>query len=239
MTVHKLLFFLFLVLLYPKAVFSQELIIPNGELNIGGTLELAEAHQKGNPLIILITGSGAQDRDETIFGFKPLKLIAEHLKENGIASFRYDDRQIGASTGDFAQATLDDLAKDVAAIMDYFQYQSDVLFDEFILLGHSQGGIVSANVASKDERVTGLILMASTTVPLKDVINEQVIILQKAAGKSEGDIQYILDFQELAYETARNNEGWEELKVDFQKLIEKEVANLPETQRQYIVDVET
>lgn len=217
---------------------AQELIIPNGDLVIGGTLELPESHEKGNPLVIMITGSGAQDRDETILGFKPFKLIAEHLKEEGIASFRYDDRQMGTSTGDFSSATLDDLANDVKAIMDYFQFQSETLFDEFILFGHSQGGIVSTRLAANDDRVTAMVLMASTMVPLKDVINEQVIIMQKAAGKTEDDIKPVLEFQELAYETARKNEGWEELKVEFQKLIEREVAKLPENQRQYIVDVE-
>jgi fermentation-respiration switch protein FrsA (DUF1100 family) len=80
--------------------------------------------------------------------------------------------------------------------------------------------------------------MASTTVPLKDVINEQVVIIQQAMGKSEEDIEYILNFQELAYETAQKNEGWDELKVAYQDLIEREVSNLPAAQRQYIVDVE-
>ncbi len=217
---------------------AQSLIIPNGELQIGGTLEVSESHEKGTPLIILITGSGAQDRDETILGFKPFKIMADHLMEQGIASFRYDDRQIGESTGDFSDATLDDLANDVVSVMNYFQYQADVIFDDFILLGHSQGGVVSARVAAKDDRVAGVILMASTTVPLKEVINEQVILIQQASGKSEEDIEYVLSFQEKAYETARKNEGWDELKVEYQKLIEREVGNLPEVQRQYIVDVE-
>lgn len=219
--------------------YAQNFIIPNGDLEIGGTLELPESHQKGNPLVIMITGSGAQDRDETILGFKPFKKIADHLKKEGIASFRYDDRQMGTSTGDFSSATLDDLSNDVKAIMDYFQFQSETLFDDFILFGHSQGGIVSTRLAANDDRVTAMVLMASTMVPLKDVINEQVIIMQKAAGKTENDIQPVLEFQEQAYETARKNEGWDELKIEYQKLIENEVAKLPENQRQYIVDVES
>ncbi len=227
-----------LIAAHSKSVMSQDLIIPNGDLEIGGTLELPDTYQKGDPLVILITGSGAQDRDETIYNFKPFKIIAEDLLEKGVASFRYDDRQIGTSTGDFAQATLDDLANDVKAIMDYFQFQANAVFDEFILLGHSQGGIVSTRVAVNDARLVGMILMASTAVPLKDVINEQVTIIQQAMGKSEEDIEYIIGFQEMAYETARKNDGWDELKVEYQKLIEREIANLPEAQRQFIVDVE-
>ncbi len=234
----KFLTFLFFVAMINTQSSAQELVIPHGDLEIGGTLELPDAHQKGAPLVIMITGSGAQDRDETILGFKPFKLVAEHLKGEGIASFRYDDRQMGTSTGDFSSATLDDLANDVKAIMDYFQFQSETLFDEFILFGHSQGGIVSTRLAANDDRISAMVLMASTMVPLKEVINEQVIIMQKAAGKTEDDIQPVLEFQELAYETARKNEGWDELKVEYQKLIESEVAKLPENQRQYIVDVE-
>lgn len=219
-------------------VSSQDLIITNRDLQIGGTLELPDGHEKGNPLVIMITGSGAQDRDETIFGFKPFQQIANHLKENGIASFRYDDREIGSSTGDFAASTLDDLSNDVDVIMDYFQFQAEEIFDDFILLGHSQGGVVSAKVAAKDDRVKGVILIASTTVPLKEVINEQVTLIQRAMGKSENDIEYILSFQEKAYETSRLNEGWDELKIEYQNGFEREVANLPAAQRQYIVDVE-
>jgi len=228
----------FLVLVLSICSYAQDLIIPNGDLQIGGTLEVSDSHEKGETLVIMISGSGGQDRDETLYGFKPFKIIADHLSGKGISSFRYDDRQVGASTGDFAQSTLDDLSDDVTKIMDYFQFQSKTLYDEFILLGHSQGGVVASKVAAKDDRVVGVILKASTTVPLKDVISEQVTIMQEAAGKSKEDIEYVLGFQDMAYEVARKNEGWDELKVEFQKLVEREVANLPESQRQYIVDVE-
>jgi hypothetical protein len=215
---------------------QTDLIIKNNGLNIGGTL-LAE-NKSDQPLVILITGSGAQDRDETILQFQPFKIIAEHLYEQGIPSFRYDDRQIGASSGVFCEATLDDLSSDVEAIMEYFQFRAEENFDEFILLGHSQGGMVATRAAVNNAEVVGLIYMASPMVAMKEVINEQVVIMQKAAGKTEEEIQPILTFQELAYETARKNEGWDVLKEAFQKLIESEVAKLPENQRQYIVDVE-
>ena len=238
MMLRKKLILLLLILSISSHVKSQDLVIEHGNLKIGGTLEVSESYTKGDPLVILISGSGAQDRDESIFGFKPFKVVAEHLLEQGISSFRYDDREVGASNGNFSETPLDELANDVRTIMDYFQFQSAQWYDSFILLGHSQGGVVATKVANNDDRISGIILMASPTVPMKDVINEQVALIQKASGKTEEDIQSVLSFQEKAYETARTNAGWDELKKDYQHLIERELSKLPEAQQQFIVDIE-
>lgn len=214
---------------------AQELVIENDSLLIGGTLEVPDSTMS-NKLVIMISGSGAQDRDETIFGFKPFEAIAEHLSKNGIASFRYDDREVGSSTGKFAEATLNDLVSDVEAIMNYFMYDSKTEYSDFILLGHSQGGMVATKTAIENNSVTDLILMASPIVPLKDVIDQQIIIMQKAQGKTEEEIQPTLDFQELAYEVARTNSGWEELLEPFKELVKYEIGRLPEAQQAYITD---
>ena len=102
-----------LALTFAMAGFAQESehSVTNKEVNIAGTL--LEANTNEYPLVIFLTGSGGQDRDETIFGFKPFKIIAEHFAEQGISSFRFDDRQMGKSTGNLSEATLTDLAGDV------------------------------------------------------------------------------------------------------------------------------
>jgi hypothetical protein len=223
-----------LALTFAMAGFAQESehSVTNKEVNIAGTL--LEANTNEYPLVIFLTGSGGQDRDETIFGFKPFKIIAEHFAEQGISSFRFDDRQMGKSTGNLSEATLTDLAGDVQAIMDYFgeDYQS------YILLGHSQGGMTAAAIARADERVSGLMLWATPTVPLKDVITDQIRIIQFAMGKTETDIQNTLEFQEMAYEAARTNEGWDGLRNAFKSLVETEIAKLPPAQQAYVTDVE-
>lgn len=212
-----------------------DLIIPNGETDIGGTLSKVE--NKGDfPVVIMITGSGAQDRDETIYGFKPFKVIADSLKEAGIESFRYDDRGVGQSTGKFGDATLDDLVSDVNAITTYLLSQYG--YDEFILLGHSQGGVVALKSLESNPDIAGIILMASPTVVLKDVINEQVSSLQALAGKSEKEIANTLRFQEQVYRAVESDSGWDEVKAAYGDLVKAELEKLPEAQQAYIVDVD-
>ena len=238
-TLRGLLTALAIVFIANISVIAQghEIIIKNGDVNIGGTLVLPATEAK-NPLVILISGSGIQDRDETIVGFKPFKVIADSLAGEGIASFRYDDRGTGHSTGVFSDATIDTLVSDIDAVIEYFKNEAPHPFSEFILLGHSQGGIVGTKAAAENKSITSLILMASPMVPLKDVINEQISILNKAMGKSDTDIANTLVFQEQVYEAVRTDEGWDDVKYAFTELFKSEVAKLPEAQRNTINDVD-
>ncbi|MEQ9309172.1 MAG: alpha/beta hydrolase [Balneolaceae bacterium] len=214
---------------------EKEIIIRNGEVEIGGTLFFPDSETDGT-LVILISGSGPQDRDESIVGFKPFKVIAEHLVENGISSYRFDDRGVGKSTGVFNDATLQIMASDVGAIISHFKESSEHSYSEFILLGHSQGGMVGAKAATQNKDVTHLILMASPIVSLKDVISEQIVVMQKAIGKTDEDLEPTLAFQEKVYAAVRTDEGWDEVRENFKELINAELAKLPEAQQAYITD---
>lgn len=225
------------VLITSMGLQAQMLTIDHGDHIIGGTLELPEGEIKA-PLVIMSSGSGAQDRNENIMNFEIFKIIAEDLAEKGIPSFRYDDRGVGASTGNFAETSLDDLVSDVKRIIEYFKNESDTKFEEFIHLGHSQGGVVGIKAASEIDEITKLVLMASSIVPLKDVINEQVTIIQKSMGKTDKDIARVLIFQEKAYEAVRTNEGWDSLKADYRRLLEYEIAQLPEDVQATITNME-
>lgn len=217
---------------------EKEYLIRNGDVEIAGTLILPEGGAL-KPLVILITGSGAQDRNETIYGFEVFRIIAEELASSGIPSFRFDDPGTGGSTGIFKERTLKLMASDVEAVMNYFKNDSQFKFSEFSILGHSQGGMIGAYVAARNSEVKQLILMASPTVPLKDVISEQVSVMQRMAGKSENDIAELLEFQEKAYAAVQTNDGWDSLKIYFRKYLESEIAKLPEAQQAMITDMDT
>ncbi|QCK15596.1 alpha/beta hydrolase family protein [Mangrovivirga cuniculi] len=152
---------------------SIDLVIKLENVSIGGTL-IMPSNLKTNSLVIMSSGSGPQDRDETLEGFKIFKVIAEHLASKGIASFRYDDRGVGVSTGDFVNSTLDNHSKDLEGIMDYFKTKNKHSFKSFILFGHSQGGILAGKVAVENASVKKLILMAAPAVPLVEVVLYQV-----------------------------------------------------------------
>lgn len=155
----------------------KDLIIHNDSVKIAGTL----IWPKGQPtqqLVITLSGSGAQNRDgaNPITDFEPYVELARGLTEKGIAVFRYDDRGVGKSSGSLGNATLAMLVSDVEAIMKYFKssHDSTPTFQNMILLGHSQGGIIAGKVAAENKTVKKIILVASPGVSLKKVLHYQV-----------------------------------------------------------------
>ena len=152
---------------------EHELIIQQNDLVIAGTLALPES-ESTDALVILLSGSGPQDRDETLEGFKVFKALSTQLQAAGISSFRFDDRGVNGSSGNFGQSTLNDHVSDVLHIIEFFKQHQKHRFENFILLGHSQGGIVAANVATKSDDIKKLVLMAAPTVPLIDILLYQV-----------------------------------------------------------------
>lgn len=151
---------------------SVDLVVKDQGLDIGGTL-LVPAIAETEVLVVLSSGSGWQDRDSTIFDFRMFKIIAEHLASEGIASFRYDDRGVGTSTGDFVNSTIDDLTADIHRIMAFFTNNSEYPYQNFVLLGHSQGGIVAAKAANNYQSVGGVVLVASPAVTIGELISSQ------------------------------------------------------------------
>lgn len=215
---------------------EQDYIIPNGDLVIGGTLTLPKAPVKG-PLLIMISGSGVQDRDSNIFDFKIFAVLAQHLAAQGIPSFRYDDRGIGKSSGNFANATLDDLTSDVNTIISFFQNNAENRFTEFAVLGHSQGGIVAGKLAVENKAIVQLILMGSTAPGLNEILRYQaeLAFLNTPVEKSLVDKE--LDAREALMKAVVADEGIEEAKENYKTAYINLLNNLPEIQRNSIPDI--
>lgn len=125
------------------------------------------------PAVVLIVGSGPQDRDETIFGHKPFLVIADYLTRNGFAVLRYDKRGIGQSKGNFVRATVQDFAADAEAAITYLKTRKEVDKSAIGLIGHSEGGMVAPMVASKNRDVKFIVLMAAPGVQGTKIVLEQ------------------------------------------------------------------
>jgi pimeloyl-ACP methyl ester carboxylesterase len=137
------------------------------------------------PAVLLITGSGPQDRDEAIFGHKPFLLIADTLTRRGIAVLRVDDRGIGKSTGNFGAATTADFATDVEAGLNFLLARKDIARKHVGLLGHSEGGLIAPIVARKMPEVSFIVLLAGPGVPGDQILAEQTYRLNLLAGIPE------------------------------------------------------
>ena len=140
------------------------------------------------PVVILITGSGPQDRDETIFDHKPFAVIADHLTREGIAVLRVDDRGVGKTTGSFGKATTADFAKDVEAGIEFLKTREDADSNNIGLIGHSEGGISAPMVASRRKDVRFIILLAGPGRPVIDMMEQQNADVMTSQGIGAADI---------------------------------------------------
>ncbi|MDD4727881.1 MAG: alpha/beta fold hydrolase [Dysgonamonadaceae bacterium] len=129
------------------------------KIELAATLTLPKQKRK-SPAVILIAGSGPNDRDETIFNHKPFWILADHLTRNGIAVLRYDKRGIGESEGEYFTATTQDFAEDVEAAIEYLKTRKEIDASQIGLIGHSEGGVIAPMVASDNKDISFVVLMA-------------------------------------------------------------------------------
>lgn len=133
------------------------------KINLAGTLTLPKGSKK-SAAVILIAGSGPNDRDETIFGHKPFWVLADFLTRNGIAVLRYDKRGVGESEGGYFMATTQDFAADAEAAINYLKSRKEINHSDIGLVGHSEGGIIAPLIAAQNKDVRFIVLMAGLGV---------------------------------------------------------------------------
>jgi len=213
---------------------EQDVVIPSEAGEIGGSLVLTETP---SPLIILISGSGSQERDENVAGFRVFSELSEELYREGFTSFRYDDRGAGQSTGN-ADATLTELATDLSHIIDYLRSNYSDRFTRIVLAGHSQGGLV-ASLAAQISAVDGIIYLASPFFSGDEIINQQIRVLSAANNIPEGVIEQNLEFQKQIYEVVRENSGWNEIENNLADRLRLQIEQLPEKQREALGNMES
>ncbi len=146
---------------------------------LAGTLTLPIGGRPRLPVVITLTGSGPQDRDENLFpllpAYRPFREVADRLAEAGIAVLRVDDRGFGASGGSRTEATMEDFADDVAAQVSWLRAREDIDPDRIAFVGHSEGGVVGPMVAAQDPRIAAVVIMAGTAKPGVEVLRDQLM----------------------------------------------------------------
>jgi hypothetical protein len=152
-----------------------------GGVKLAGTLTVPRGGGRF-PAALLITGSGPEDRDETILGHKPFRVIADYLSRRGVAVLRVDDRGVGGSSGDAMKATLEDQAGDVLAGIDFLTRRADIDSKHIGVIGHSEGGIIAAVAASRSSSISFVVMLAGTGVPGIQVLRLQEDMILHAAG---------------------------------------------------------
>ncbi len=135
------------------------------------------------PVAVLISGSGPQDRDESLLGHKPFLVLADHLTRKGIAVLRYDDRGVGKSTGKFETATSKDFAEDAAGAVAFLKARKDI--GTVGLMGHSEGGLIAPMVAAANKEVGFIVLLAGPGLPGDEIVLAQGELIALAMGEKK------------------------------------------------------
>lgn len=157
-------------------------------IHLAGTLVLPEGPGPF-PAVVFVSGSGPQDRDETLMGHKPFLVIADYLARHGMASLRCDDRGVGGSEGNEMESTIRDFATDAEAGLAFLATQPKIDRKTIGILGHSEGGLIAPLVASTNRDVAFLVLLAPPGEPLKSLLVRQLHDLLRQAGVADSLIQ--------------------------------------------------
>ena len=172
---------------------QREVRFPGGpeasgdRVTLAGTLTLPPGRGP-HPAVVLVSGSGPQDRDETIADHKPFLVLADTFTRAGIAVLRYDDRGAARSSGNHATATSADFAADVEAAVEWLAEQEGIDAERIALTGHSEGGLVVAMVAARRPTLAGIVLLAGTGVDGARILGSQSELVMRAEGVTDEGI---------------------------------------------------
>lgn len=216
----------------PYPYYSEDITFQNekDKITLAGTLTLPK--KEGNfPVVILITGSGPQNRDEELLGHKPFLVLSDHLTKNGIAVLRFDDRGTAESKGDFKTATSLDFASDVESAIKYLQTRKEINSKKIGLIGHSEGGIIAPMVAAKYRDISFIVLLAGTGIPGDQLLLLQAELIGKASGASDADLQKTKAINKGAFDIVIKSTNSETLRGDLTSYIKQILKDTPESER--------
>ena len=195
---------------------AREIEFPGGQagVQLAGTLTLP---RKGAPFpaAVLITGSGPQDRDETVMRHKPFLVLADYLTRRGIAVLRYDDRGVARSTGNFAAATSEDFAHDADAAVRFLLARDEINHDRIGLIGHSEGALIAPLVANRNSAVAFLVLLACPGMRGDQVILSQTQKTFELAGAPADIIEQRLTAMRKLAAAIAIDRPLKEIRADF------------------------
>lgn len=224
----------------PKPPFpykTEEVRVPNrkAKIELAGTLTIPNG-KPPFPAIVFFTGSGAQNRDEEIFGHKPFLVIADYLTRAGYATLRMDDRGVGGSGGDMSRATTVDFADDALAAVNYLKTRKEIDRKRIGILGHSEGALVGAIAAPKAPRdVAFLIMLAGTGVPGEQIWYRQAELIARKSNIAEPLIERNRALQQRVFEILKREKNDEKAQQAIYEAIVQSLgagaSQLPEAQK--------
>lgn len=201
----------------------------DGGHTLAGTVTLPDPDEWGDgphPGVVLISGSGPQNRDSELFGHRPFLVLADRLTRAGIAVLRYDDRGVGASTGSFASGTIPRFAHDAAAAADALRAHPSVDPARVGLIGHSEGGAVAPLVAAEHPETAFLVLLAGMGVSGKEILLFQSAMMYERGGQDEAWIAENTRVRSDLFDAVATGASEETLRGLVRALVDQEMTHI-------------
>lgn len=219
----------------PKPPFPYrvvEVTYPNkaGKVTLAGTLTVPKGAGPF-PAALLISGSGAQDRDETIFMHKPFAVIADALSRRGVAVLRVDDRGVGGSSGRASDATTDDFAADALAGVAFLKSRREIDPRAIGLIGHSEGGLIAPIAAVRSRSVAFIVLLAGTGLPGDEVLYRQGRLVLNAMGAPKEAVEFQRALQERLFAVIKAEKDPKAVSPKLREAMRAAIAKIPEDQK--------
>lgn len=210
----------------PYPYYTEDVSFNNSAANItlAGTLTLP-AKEGNYPAVIMITGSGPQNRNEELLGHKPFLIIADYLTRHGIAVLRYDDRGTAKSTGNFKTATSADFATDVKAAVAYLKTRKEINTKKIGLVGHSEGGLIAPMVAADSKDVAFIVLLAGPGMQGAPLLILQEALISKASGASDADVEKNKVTSKKVFDLIANTPDLNQMKTGITNIINDAIKN--------------
>lgn len=213
----------------PYPYYTEEVTFENKNagIQLAGTLSLPKKEGLF-PAVILISGSGPQNRDEELLGHKPFLVLSNFLTNNGIAVLRFDDRGTALSKGDFETATSLDFSTDVEAALQFLLSRKEINKTKIGLIGHSEGGIIAPMVANKSKNIAFIVLLAGTGIQGDELLLLQQELLGKASGINDEALKKLIAKNKEAFKIVKNATDQNQLKLDLMNYLKQSLNDKPE-----------
>ena len=215
----------------PFPYYSEDIMFENKKagINLAGTLTLPKKDGIF-PVVILISGSGPQNRDEELLGHKPFLVLSDYLTKNGIAVLRFDDRGTALSKGDFKTATSFDFATDVEAGIEYLKTRKEINKKQIGLIGHSEGAIIAPIVASRSKDISFIVLLAGPGIQGDKLLLLQQKLIGKASGISDDNLAKNELTYRKAFDIVNQSTSTKQLNIDLTNFIKQSLKDSPNTE---------
>lgn len=213
--------------------YTEECLVLKHKDKYGDRIEVGVTitYPKGDgkyPCVILISGSGQQNRDEEVFGHKPFKLIADYLTRNGVATLRYDDRGVGESSGSLSKMTTYTQADDAEWLFKWLKKHPKIDRKRIGIIGHSEGGMIGPMIAARNKDVAFVVMLAGPGCSGAEILRQQIVAMLRASGVEDEKLIDARDkWQKICLESTftHSPEQYDSIFKAAAKLLTKDMTN--------------